>query len=150
MNDIGKYKPAVSRHVLMFLAGFLWICVGTMLVFLAYSWLASASDAVFWMFSGIGFIAVLLIHHLKFLKIVNQNLERISMMNEKQCLFAFISWKSYLVILIMVLLGVALRHSEIPRHYLAILYTGIGLALILSSVRYMRVYFLELKKHREL
>ena len=102
------------------------------------------------LFLGIGFVVALLIHHFKFLKIVNQNLERIGMMNEKQCLFAFISWKSYLIIFIMVILGIVLRHSEIPRHYLAILYTGIGLALILSSVRYMRVYFLELKKHRKL
>jgi len=67
--------------------------------------------------------------------------------NEREAvLISFISWKSYLIIIIMVTLGVLLRHSEIPKHYLAILYTGIGLALILSSVRYMRVFFRELRK----
>ena len=99
---------------------------------------------------GIGFILALAVHHLGFLKIVDHNLERIMEMDTKQCLFAFITWKSYLIIILMVTMGVLLRHSEIPKHYLAILYTGIGLALILSSVRYMRVFFRELRKLKAL
>jgi len=150
MNKISRLRPAVSKRVLLFLAGFMWICVGTMLLVLACSWLATASKTIFWMFFGIGFIVALLVHHFGFLNIVDHNLERIMEMNEKQCLFAFISWKSYLIIIIMVILGVLLRHSEIPKHYLAILYTGIGLALILSSVRYMRIFFREWKKFKSL
>jgi len=150
MDNIGKLKPAVSKQALLFLAGFLWICVGTMLVYLAYTWLTTASTTIFWIFLGVGFILALAVHHLGFLKIVDHNLERIMMMDTKQCLFAFISWKSYLIIIIMVSMGVLLRHSDIPQHYLAILYTGIGLALILSSVRYMRVFFRELRKLKAL
>jgi len=146
MNKISKLKPAVSKNVLLFLAGFMWICVGIMLLFLAISWLATASKTTLGLFLVIGFVVALLVHHFGFLNIVDHNLERIMIMNEKQCLFSFISWKSYLIIIIMVTLGVLLRHSEIPKHYLAILYTGIGLALILSSVRYMRVFFRELRK----
>lgn len=146
MNKISKLRPAVSKRVLLFLAGFMWICVGSLLLILACSWLATASKTIFWMFLGIGFIIALLVHHFGFLNIVDHNLERIMVMNEKNCLFSFISWKSYLIIVIMVTLGILLRHSEIPKHYLAILYTGIGLALILSSVRYMRAFFRELEK----
>jgi hypothetical protein len=62
-------------------------------------------------------------------------------MDEKQCLFAFIPWKSYLMIALMITMGAILRHSSIPKPYLAILYTTIGLALILSSVRYIRTFF---------
>jgi hypothetical protein len=133
----------------MFLAGFLWICVGTMLVHLAYSWLTAQPQTMRWIFLGIGFVAALLIHHLGFLRIANQNLERIMVMDAKQCLFAFISWKSYMIIIIMVTLGILLRHSHIPKPYLSILYAAIGLALILSSIRYLRVYVRELKKHRK-
>ncbi len=146
MNKISLLKPAVSKKVLLFLAGFMWICVGTMLLVLAGSWLTTASNTTFLLFLGIGFVLALLVHHFGFLTIVDHNLERILVMDEKQCLFSFISWKSYLIIIIMVAMGVLLRHSEIPKHYLAILYTGIGLALILSSVRYMRVFFRELRK----
>jgi hypothetical protein len=38
-------------------------------------------------------------------------------------------------------MGGLLRHSMIPKKELAILYIGIGLALILSSVRYIRVFY---------
>jgi hypothetical protein len=41
----------------------------------------------------------------------------------------------------MVSMGIALRHSSIPKHYLSILYNGIGLALFLSGIRYFRFFF---------
>ena len=91
-------------------------------------------------------MAALGVHHFKFLKIVDKNIQRITPMTDKRCLFGFISWKSYLLIMVMVALGVCLRHSAIPRPYLAILYSGIGIALILSSLRYMRVFISHLRK----
>jgi len=98
------------------------------------------------MFSGFGIVLALLVHHFGFLKIVDKNIERILPMVEKKCLFSFITWKSYMIILVMVALGTLLRHSAIPHQYLAILYTGIGLALILSSLRYIRVFIHEIRK----
>jgi hypothetical protein len=38
----------------------------------------------------------------------------------------------------MVTMGITLRHSPIPKQYLSVIYTGIGLALFLSSIRYFR------------
>jgi hypothetical protein len=91
-------------------------------------------------------IAALIVHHFGFLKIVNTNIERIFQTNEKKCLFSFIPSRSYLIIAVMITLGVILRHSSIPKQYLSILYIGIGLALILSSVRYLRIFFREIRK----
>ncbi len=144
MRKRDKYKPAVTKSVLLFLAGFLWGCVGTMLLFLAFSWLSKVSNINIYLFGGAGVALALLVHHFGFLKIVDKNLERILPMDEKKCLFSFIPWKSYLIIVVMITMGAILRHSVIPKQYLAILYTGIGLALILSSVRYMRVFFREI------
>ena len=98
------------------------------------------------MFFGFGVVVALLVHHFGFLKIVDKNIERILPMVEKKCLFSFITWKSYLMILVMVTMGAWLRHSAIPHRFLAILYIGIGLALILSSLRYIRVFIDETKK----
>ncbi len=91
----------------------------------------------------------LLVHHLGFLKIVDKNLARILQMNGVKCLFAFIPWKSYLMIAVMVIMGGLLRHSMIPKEKLAILYIGIGLALILSSVRYIRIFYREMTNRKE-
>lgn len=140
------FKPAVTKRVLLFLAGFIWLCVGTVLLVFAYSWLSEAPGTISFLIFGFGVVAALLIHHFGFLKIVDKNIERILPMVDKKCLFSFITWKSYMIIMVMVTMGTLLRHSAIPRQYLAILYVGIGLALILSSLRYMRVFINEIKK----
>ena len=146
MRKINIYKPAVTKNVLLFLAGIIWVCVGTMLLFLAFSWLTKVSNINIYLFGGAGVILALLAHHFGFLKIVDKNLERILPMDEKKCLFSFMPWKSYLIIVVMISMGAILRHSMIPKQYLAILYTAIGLALILSSVRYMRIFFREIRR----
>jgi uncharacterized membrane protein len=146
MRKRNPFKPAVTKSVLLFLAGFVWLCVGTMLLVFAYAWLSDAPGKTASMFFGYGIALALLVHHLGFLKIVDKNIERILPMVDKKCLFSFITWKSYIIIIVMVALGTFLRHSAIPRQYLAILYTGIGLALILSSLRYLRVFVHETRK----
>ena len=144
MIDIKKYKPAVPKAVLLFLAGGLWLGVGCMLVFLAASWLREAAQVNRILFAGAGILLALLIHAFGFSKIVDKNLGRILPAEEKRCVFSFMPWKSYLLILLMITLGIVLRHSSLPKHYLAVLYIAIGLALTLSSVRYLRYFLKEL------
>ena len=138
-RDIAKLKPAVDKRVLLFLAGFMWLGVGTMLLVLSYSWLNAFQVHGSYTFEAIGVAAALIIHHFGFLKIVDKNLGRILPMEGKRCVFSFLSWKSYILVAIMIAMGVLLRHSPIPKPYLSMLYTGIGLALVLSSIRYLRV-----------
>ena len=137
---VDKIKPAVEKRVLILLSGMVWIVVGTILLTFAYSWLQTTPISIALRFTALGFAAALLIHHFGFLKIVDKNLGRILPMEGKKCAFSFMTWKSYLIVLVMVTMGIVLRHSPIPKSYLAILYVGIGLALILSSVRYIRYF----------
>lgn len=132
-----KYKPKVPRKALFLIAGIMWCGVGIMLSSMAYGWL-TAYEGHAWIFAALGIIAALIIHHFGFLRIVDRNLGRISKLPDRPCAFSFISWKSYLIILIMVAMGITLRHSSIPKQYLSVIYIGIGLALFLSSIRYFR------------
>ncbi|MEJ2660151.1 MAG: hypothetical protein P8Z73_05455 [Desulfobacteraceae bacterium] len=141
------FKPAVTNDLLLFIAGIVWAVVGFMLLSLAFSWLSRASNINMYPLVIAGAAGALLIHHFGFLKIADKNLKRILEMQNKSCIFAFIPWKSYLIIAVMVLMGAVLRHSVIPKHYLAVLYIAIGLALMLSSIRYIRVFIREVKKH---
>lgn len=138
-RTLQRFKPAVSRHTLLLLAGLVWIGVGTMLLSLAIGWLRVGHPAHLPAFVATGVLAALLIHHLGFLRVVDQNLGRILPMEGKRCAFSFMSWRSYGMVALMMAMGIGLRHSPIPKPYLAVLYVGIGLALILSSVRYLRV-----------
>ncbi len=147
-RKIAKIKPAVNKRVLLFLAGFMWFGVGTMLLFLSFSWLKAFQVHGSFLVGGIGVAVALVVHHFGFLKIVDKNLSRILPMEGTKCIFSFITWKSYIIVAVMVTLGALLRHSPIPKPYLSMLYIGIGLALILSSVRYLRVLLSQIKKSK--
>jgi len=144
-RKITNLKPAVNKEVLLFLAGFLWFGVGTMLLFLSFSWLKAFHVHGSFLFSGIGVVVALVVHHFGFLKIVDKNLGRILPMEGTQCIFSFMSWKSYIIVAVMVTVGQLLRHSPIPKPYLSMLYIGIGLALLLSSVRYLRTLIRQIR-----
>lgn len=131
-----KVKPAVSKRVLVILAWFIWFSVGIMLASMAFRWLYLYKGSP-WIYAIIGFTISFFICHYGFLKIVNKNLRRIARLPNKRCLFSFIPWKSYLIIAIMVTLGITLRHSPVPKQCLSVIYLGIGLALFLSSTRYL-------------
>jgi len=143
---IDNIKPAVNKKVLLFLAGFMWFGVGTMLLFLSFSWLNAFQVHGSFLFGGIGVAIALVVHHFGFLKIVDKNLGRILPMEGTKCIFSFMTWKSYIIVAVMVAMGTLLRHSPIPKQYLSMLYIGIGLALILSSVRYLRVLLSQFRK----
>jgi hypothetical protein len=138
---VENYKPAVGKRVLLFLGGFVWVCVGVMLLTFSYQWLhplhwkASVPSII------PGVLLALVIHHFGFLKIVDKNLGRLLPGEGKKCIFSFMPWKSYFIVAVMIGMGHLLRHSPIPKPYLAIVYIGIGLALVLSSVRYFRMLF---------
>jgi hypothetical protein len=136
---IKNLRPAVGKPALLFLAAGMWIGVGIMLLTWAYLWLHPAEVHGTVARVAVGVAAALVIHHFGFLKIVDRNLARILPMKDKRCLFAFMGWKSYLNVAVMIIVGNLLRHSPVPKPYLAVVYIGIGLALLLSSVRYLRI-----------
>jgi hypothetical protein len=92
------------------------------------------------LFYSFGFLAAMPIHHFGFLKIADKNINRILPLTEKRSPFSFMTTRSYLIVLVMVSMGIALRHSAIQKKYLSLLYNGIGLALFLSGIRYFRVF----------
>ena len=139
--NIRKFTPSVDKRILVLLAGLMWCGVGILLIRFAVSWLTPYNGREQGLFYAIGFLAAMPIHHFGFLKIADKNLNRLLPMTEKKCVFSFMTWKSYIIVLIMVSMGIALRHSSIPKLYLSILYNGIGLALFLSGIRYFRFFF---------
>jgi len=137
-KGIERYKPGVSKSTLLFIAGMLWVMVGIMLNGMAYSWLRNERLGYALTAAAIGFVGSLIIHRFGFSRIVNRNMDRILPMEGKRCVFSFMPWKSYVLVAVMITMGVLLRHSPIPKLYLSVLYIGIGTALILSSIRYLR------------
>jgi hypothetical protein len=142
-----KYKPAVHKPWLYFIAGSLWTLVGIMLISISIHWIRNEQLHHVAILLLIGFFSGLIIHHFGFLRVVDKNLGRFSEMEGKPCVFSFMSWRSYLLVAIMITMGMTLRHSGIPHLYLVPIYSGIGLALFFSSIRYFRFLLKIIQKH---
>jgi hypothetical protein len=139
MRKRDKYKPAASRRVLLLLAGGLWCGVGIMLLTMAMAWLVESSLVGICVILGVGIVLGVLVNRFGLSKLVDRNLARILPEDGIRCLFGFMPWRSYLIIPLMIGMGIVLRHSSIPKCYLAPVYVGMGLALLLSGLRYIRV-----------
>jgi hypothetical protein len=146
--NIKAFTPSADKRVLVLLAGLMWCGVGIMLVRYAIIWLGPLKMNGVAVYYAAGFLAAMPIHHFGFLKIADKNLKRLLPLTEKKCLFSFMTWRSYIIVMVMVSMGITLRHSALPKRYLSILYNGIGLALFLSGIRYLRFFVMLLSKRR--
>jgi len=138
-----KFKFLVSKSVLITFAGIMWAAVGIMLIIMASAWLRFEAPQTAIRYIIFGLVLAIAIYFLGFHKLAAKNLDRISAMKENNNFFSFISLKSYLIVPLMIILGISLRHSEIPKAYLAIAYIGMGGALFLSSTKYFRALLLK-------
>jgi hypothetical protein len=133
-----KLNPAVKKIWLQLLAGVMWSGVGIMLIGFASRWFTKvpAFEEILIILSGMALAAA--IYFFGFSKMALKNVRRINnYLQERVCLFAFQRWTSYPLIIFMISLGIYLRkYSPIPKHYLAVLYIGIGGSLFLASLHY--------------
>lgn len=104
----------------------------------AVSWLAPEGIVRGSGFELAGLLLAGLAVRLGFGGIARKNVRRLRRLPDRGCFFAFQAWQGYLIILLMIALGITLRHSPIPKSFLAIIYTAIGGALFMGSLHYYR------------
>jgi glycopeptide antibiotics resistance protein len=90
-----------------------------------------------------GILLAVAIYAIMFKRFADLNITRIrDLPGDKICIFAFLRWTSYPLVVVMISLGIFLRvYSPIPKPYLAVLYLGIGTSLFIASLRYYRFMF---------
>jgi hypothetical protein len=114
----------------------MWSVVGLMLCRLALSWYNSLGFGQHLIWFLIAIPTALAIYLFGFSTLAKLNIQRIQKLPPKACVFAFMQWWNYPLVLSMISLGIWMRHSPIPKQYLGILYFGIGLSLFLASLHY--------------
>jgi len=134
-----RFNPAIPSSRLPLLAGMIWGAVGTMLLWRSLGWfLPAEKTGLFWGTLVVGLVMAGGMIPGMFPKIVRKNLARLSERPTQACLFSVFAWRSWLLVSVMSIGGVVLRHSEIPRLYLAGPYLGMGLCLLSGSLMYFR------------
>lgn len=129
----------MNKKYLLLPAGFTWMGVGIMLCSMAYRWLSKASHP--YPFALMGVIAGVIIYRFGFVRLARKNIDRISALEGRHCLFSFITFRSYILVIFMITVGITLRHSHIHKDLLSLIYNGIGLGLAISSISYFRAYY---------
>jgi hypothetical protein len=139
-----RFSPAVDRRWLFAVSGVVWTGVGVMLLSLAATWLLGVGalpEELALAVVGLG-LAVLAAR-LLFRRIARTNIARIESGPARMCVFAFQRWQSWVLTAGMIALGIALRHSALPKAILAVVYAAIGGALVLGGGLYHRRFFRE-------
>jgi hypothetical protein len=133
-----RLRLDVDRRWLFAIAGVVWMAVGVLLLGYAVTWLApvSVSLEIELGIAGLGVAAVFALF--VFRGIVRKNIARIEGGPARASAFAFQGWKSYLVTVLMIVTGVVLKRSAIPKPDLAVVYLGVGLGLMITSGLYHR------------
>mgnify|MGYP003586659298 CR=1 FL=1 len=135
------HKPAVSKAWLLLCAGGLWSIAGVMLLRFALSQLTThPGTSTLTIISFVtGIILGGLIALIGFSRIAKKNINRIRLLPNRCCIFAFQKWHAYLLVCFMMTLGIFLRKSQLISPLLLVtFYTGIGTALLTSSCLYYR------------
>lgn len=129
-KSLQKIKPGVNRRVHLLAAALLWTVVGMVLFLKGWGWINPAVNKWF-------VPAALALGTLKSIFILDRSagrvVERIVKMRDGTCLGAVYSWKTWILVVLMMASGILLRTFFNPGTYIGTLYCAIGWALFLSS-----------------
>ena len=137
MNIIKKYKPAVKKRTLLFVAGCAWCIAGSMLITRALISLIKIQHLLT-LEILIGIIVGVCFYIFLFTKISKKHITRISLMKaDFPCFFSFFNFKSYVLMIVMISTGIILRKTNIIEpEYLYTFYLAMGIPLLFSGVRF--------------
>ena len=127
---LAKLKPGVSPRTHLICASLLWTAVGAALLYRGASYLRDEKAV------GVAVLGIIL-GSLKSRFILDKTairgVERIKRFGDNTCIGAVYSWKTWLLVIFMMLMGLFLRMSSISPALAGLLCTAIGWSLLYSS-----------------
>lgn len=121
------------------MAAFIWSVVGLFLLIRGFGF-TLVNDHLWYGLVGMAIGTVKAIFILD--RTAKKNIKRIKEFDDNTCLGSVYSWKTWLLVAAMILLGRFLRTSAMPREVVGLIYTAVGWGLMLAS----RLMWLEWKR----
>ena len=137
MDLLQKYKPSVSKHNLLFIAGLAWTTAGGILAGRGLGYLIPHGDYLGWRLAG-GMVFGGLFYLLLFSRISKKHIIRIRGLNiPYPCAFSFFNLRSYILMAVMITGGIMLRRFDvINKAWLYNFYVTMGVPLLISASRF--------------
>jgi len=136
------YKPRASSRVQILLAAAMWSVVGGGLFYVGAYWITDGRPTpagIALLLAGMG--AGIVKSRLVLDRTAARILTRIASRGEGRCVGGFLSVRSWLLVLGMIILGRLLRGGLLPTAVAGVLYVAIGTGLLASSRIAWRVWF---------
>lgn len=127
---ISRFKPGVSVKTRIFMAAFLWSCIGLMLIWRGvYAVVGTGRE---WLLV-IAFLLGTIKSRAILDRVASKNMVRIFEKGEYSCLGGVYSWKTWLLVAAMIILGRLLRASTLQIWLVGLIYVTVGWGLLWSS-----------------
>ena len=142
MSLAEKFKPSVSRHTLLLIAGLVWTIAGGILLGRGLYYLV-ANSAYLWARLAGGLLFGLVFYVILFAKISRKHILRISVLKiPYPCAFSFFNTRSYIMMTVMITGGLLLRKLDVMnKEWLYNFYVTMGIPLLISASRFFYSWF---------
>ncbi len=144
-RKIVKLKPGAPRSVHLFVAGSIWLLVGILLLSRGTQWLYGI-DKLWIIIPGLVIGTIKALFMLE--RSAVNNINRIVEGGNGKCLGGVYSWRTWLLVFVMMAMGCLLRNSSLPKEFLGLFYVSIGWGLLFSSRKCWIAWRKELKKEK--
>jgi len=137
MNPFLNFKPSVSRHNLLLIAGLAWTTAGGILLWRGLDYEIRHSSHI-WLNILAGVVIGVIFYLILFAKISLKHIKRIKGLTiPYPCAFSFFNIRSYILMMIMITAGIFLRNLElVNKEYLFTFYIGMAFPLLISAFRF--------------
>ncbi len=135
-----RWKPAAPARAHVLAAAAVWTGVGVGLGTAGLVWTAEAEPPWPWLLVPLAVAAGVAKGRFALDRAARRAAGRIRARGDGRCLGGFLSWRMWLFVLGMMVLGGALRRSSVPRPALGFVYTAVGAALLWGSRIYWKVW----------
>ncbi len=128
----------VSKTTLVLITGFIWTTIGLMLIGKATNLIEILSTNQLVISCVLGIILSFVKVHFVFNKTTKHNISRImNLKHRRVSIFAFHTFKFYILILFMIGFGILLRNLDfVPKYVIFPIYIGVGIGMLYSSLKY--------------
>lgn len=125
-----RYKPGVSVRTHLLLAALIWSVVG---FFLLSNGLVLVSLRDHYWFAILGLTLGTAKTFFILDRVAQKNINRIEKFKHKVCIGSVYSWKTWVLVAAMIVLGRFLRTTVLPGEVVGLIYIAVGWALMLAS-----------------